>query len=90
LPMPFCPSAPRSPRPDPERKAMPRRRREYNTIRTDMLEGRIAFYEAYERHTEAVAIRRLAKEINAPIDEQKIQETKAIHLAHRKQEWFVF
>jgi hypothetical protein len=46
----------------------------YNTVRTDYLEGKIAHYEAMRWYDAAEALRSLARDIGAPIDEDTIAE----------------
>lgn len=59
--------------------ARQKNRREYNTVRTDKLENRIAFYEAQQRYIEAEAIRWLASEISAPISDDEIRRAVAMY-----------
>jgi len=48
------------------------RKRIYNTVRTDALEGKIAHYQALGDYNGADAIRDVARSIGAPIDEAEI------------------
>lgn len=48
------------------------RKRQYNTVRTDTLESKIAHYTALRDYNAAEALRRLAREIGAPIDDHVI------------------
>jgi hypothetical protein len=50
------------------------RRRIYNTVRTDYLERKIAHYDAMRWYDSAEALRSLAHDIGAPIDEDAIAE----------------
>ncbi len=52
------------------------RKRMYNTVRTDLLESKIAHYLARRNYEAAEAIRSLARNLSvqAPIDEQRIQQ----------------
>ena len=50
------------------------RRRMFTTVRTDFLEGKIAHYQAMRRYEWADALRALARDIGAPIDEPAIGE----------------
>lgn len=50
------------------------RRRELNRVRTDKLEQMIVNYEFRGQHDAAAAIRRLAEEIGAPVDEKEISQ----------------
>jgi hypothetical protein len=52
---------------------MPRKRM-YNTVRTDYLESKIAHYEAMRWYEAAQALRTLARDVRAPIDEDAIAE----------------
>lgn len=57
---------------------MARRKRQYNTIRTDYLEGRIGFYEATGRHDAVQALRMLARDCSVPISEVEIAKQREI------------
>ena len=50
------------------------RRRMFNTVRTDYLESKIAHYQALRWYEWAEALRTLARDIGAPIDEDAIAE----------------
>jgi hypothetical protein len=50
------------------------RKRMLNTIRTDYLESKIAHYDAMRWYDAAEALRSLAREIGAPIDDDAIAE----------------
>ena len=50
------------------------RRRMLNTVRTDYLENKIAHYHAMRWYERAEALRALARDIGAPIDEDAIAE----------------
>ena len=52
---------------------MPRRRM-LNTVRTDYLESRIAHYHAMGWYEGADALKALARDISAPVDEDAIAE----------------
>jgi hypothetical protein len=51
-----------------------KRKRMYNTIRTDLLEDRVAHYESVGNWESARAILWLAESIGAPIDKEKIAQ----------------
>ena len=53
------------------------RRREYNTVRTDYLERRIAFALATGSYGAADELRKLAQHIGAPLDERRVDEQRA-------------
>lgn len=53
---------------------MTHRRRQYNTIRTDYLEQKIAFYRSTGREWEASILTQVARDVNAPIDMDEIQK----------------
>jgi hypothetical protein len=53
---------------------MARRKRQYNTIRTDYLEGRIAFFMATGRPEEAAILTMVARDVNAPVDKDEIEK----------------
>ena len=50
------------------------RRRMLNTVRTDYLESKIAHYQAMRWYEQAEALRSLARDVGAPIDEDAISE----------------
>ena len=50
------------------------KKRTYNTVRTDYLELKIAHFEALRWYEHAEALRMLARDIGAPIDEDAIAE----------------
>jgi hypothetical protein len=58
-----------------------KRYRKYNTVRTDMLESRIALAEAKGDTSTAQAFRRLARDIGAPIREEQIAKDKIMYQA---------
>jgi len=47
----------------------------YNTVRTDSLESRMAFYKARGNYNAYDAIEWLARDVGAPIDYAKIEQT---------------
>ncbi len=48
------------------------RKRQYNTVRTDTFEAKIALYTARRNYEAVEAIRSLVRSCGAPIDEQAI------------------
>lgn len=54
-------------------------RREYNTLRTDYLESHIAFYRAKRDYGAEDALRTLARDVSAPIDETEIEKWRKIY-----------
>jgi hypothetical protein len=55
-----------------------RRKRQMNTVRTDYLEGKIAFYEATGRADVAQVLRTLARDCSVPLSEAEIDKQRAI------------
>jgi hypothetical protein len=53
------------------------RKRQYNTIRTDYLESRIAFYIATGRSEVANIFSVIARDVNAPVDKDEIEKLVA-------------
>lgn len=51
---------------------MARKRRMYNTVRTDSFESDIAHYDAKGDFTAANALRQLARSVGAPLDHEAI------------------
>lgn len=62
---------------------MARRFRKFNTVRTDTLESKIAFFEARGDSRTAQAFRTLARDIGAPIREDQISKDKQMFEAVR-------
>jgi hypothetical protein len=62
---------------------MAKRYRAYNTVRTDTLESKIAFFEARGDTRTAQAFRSLARDIGAPIREEQITQSKKMYEAVR-------
>ena len=53
-------------------------RKELNTVRTDYLEQQIALYEAMKRYDAVDAMRAVAREVSAPISEERIAELRTM------------
>ncbi len=65
------------------------RRKMMNTVRTDYLESEIGFYMARRDHVTADALRKLARDVGAPIDEGAITQRRQLvenELARRRAE----
>jgi hypothetical protein len=64
---------------------MARRKRQYNTIRTDYLEQKIAFYRSTGREWEADILVQVARDVNAPIDMDEIQKMVEMYRKYSKE-----
>lgn len=64
---------------------MARRKRQYNTIRTDYLEMKIAFYMATGRPEEAAILTMVARDVNAPVDGNEIEKLAAQYRKYIKE-----